>query len=51
MEEYVLYSEEAAYEDPREQAPMVFMAIGGGFRDGNSFHWWEQKPPSFPSQT
>ena len=31
MEEYALASAEAAYEDPREQAPMGFRVAGGGF--------------------
>ena len=30
---------------------MVLMAAGGGFPDGNVSHWWDQKHPSFPSQT
>ena len=34
MEEYALDSEEAAYEDPGEHAPMRFMAAEGGFHDG-----------------
>ena len=29
MEEYTLASAEAAYENPGEQAPMGFMALGG----------------------
>ena len=43
MEEYALASAEAAYEDTMEQAPMGFMATGGGFHDGNVSHWWDQK--------
>ena len=34
MEGYTLAYVEAAYEDPGEQATMVFMAAGGGFNDG-----------------
>ena len=30
---------------------MVFMDTGGGFHDGNVSHWWDQKQPSFTSQT
>ena len=30
---------------------MVFMATGGVFHDGNDSHWWDQKHPSFPSQS
>ena len=51
IEEHVLDSEEATYEDPGEHAPRGFMAAGGGFHDGNASHWWDQKHPSFPSQT
>ena len=40
MEEYASASTEAAYEDPGEQVPMVFMASGGEFNDGNASHWW-----------
>ena len=43
MEEYVLLSAEEAYEDPGEQAPMVFMTTEGGFHDGNDYHWWDHK--------
>ena len=50
MEEDSLASEEAVYEDPGEQAPMGFMAAGGGFHDGNVSHWWDQKDPSFSRQ-
>ena len=49
MEEYALASEEATYEDPGQQAPMGFMAAGGGFCDENAYHWWDQKHPSFTS--
>ena len=51
MEEYVLASAESAYEDPGEQASMVFMEAGGGLHDLNASHWWDQKHPSFTSQT
>ena len=51
MEEYVLASAEAAYEYPREQAPMGLLTAGGGFHDWNVSHWWDQKQPSFPIQT
>ena len=34
IEEYMLASEEASYKDPGEQAPMGFMAAGGGFHHG-----------------
>ena len=51
MEEYVLASAEALYEDPGEQAPMCFMDAGGVFHDLNFYHWWDQKHPSFPSHT
>ena len=30
---------------------MGFMAAGGGFRDGDVYHWWYQKQPSFTIQT
>ena len=43
MEEYSLASTEASYEDPMEQAPMIFMAERRGFHDGNVSHWWDQK--------
>ena len=39
MEEYSLASAKAAYEDPGEQAPMGFMAAGGGFHDESVSHW------------
>ena len=39
MEEYALASAEAAYEDPGEHVPMVFLASGGGFHYGNDSHW------------
>ena len=42
MEEYVLDSVKAAYEDTEEQAPMGFMTAGGGFHDGNYLHWWDK---------
>ena len=45
MEVYALASAEAAYEDPGEQAPMVFMSAGGGIHDGNSSHWWYHNHP------
>ena len=45
MEEYVLAYAEAVYEDPGEQSSMRFMLSGGGFHDGNSSHWWDQKHP------
>ena len=45
MEEYELDSEEAAYEDPGEQVPMVLMESRGGFNDGNDSHWWNKKHP------
>ena len=45
MEEYALDYSEAAYEDPWEQAPMGFMAAGGGFHDGNDYHLWDKKIP------
>ena len=48
MEEYALACIEAACEYPGEQAPMGFMATGGGFYDGNASHWWDQKHPPFP---
>ena len=51
MVEYVLASAEEAYEYPGGKAPMVFMAAGGGFHDGNASHWWEQIPPLFSSHT
>ena len=47
----MLAPSEAAYKDPGEQAPMVFMASVGWGCDGNAYHWWEQKHPSFPNQT
>ena len=50
MKDYVLASIESAYEDPGEQAPMVFTAAGGGFQDVNYSHRWDQKHPSFPGQ-
>ena len=30
---------------------MGFMAEGGEFHDGNVYHCWEKKHPSFPSYT
>ena len=50
MGEYALSSAEAAYEDPGEQAPMGFVASGVGFHDGNDYHWWDQKHPSFTNR-
>ena len=47
----MLASVEAAYEYMREHAPMIIMASGGGFHDGNVSHWWDQKHPSFTNQT
>ena len=38
IEEYALASAEAAYEDPGEHVPMVFLASGVGFHYGNYFH-------------
>ena len=43
MEECSLTSVEAAYEDPGEQVPMLFMEAGGGFHDVNDSHWWDNK--------
>ena len=51
MEGYVLASAEAAYEYPGEQAPMGFIASGGGFHYGNSSHQCYQKHLSYPGQT
>ena len=51
MEEYALASAEVAYEEPGEQEPMIFMAAGGLFNDGNASHWRDHKHPSFISQT
>ena len=45
MKGYMLAYVEAAYEDPGEHAPMVFMAAGGGFNDGIFSHWGDQKQP------
>ena len=45
LEEYALASEEMAYEDTGEYARMGFMAVGGGFHDGNDSQWWDQKDP------
>ena len=36
LDEYVLAYSEAYYKDPGEQAPMGFMASGGGFHHLNS---------------
>ena len=47
----MLSSAEAAYGDPGQHAPMVFMASGGEFHDGNAAYWAYQKQPSFPSST
>ena len=47
MQEYALASTEAAYEDPGEQAPVVFMDSEGLFHDVNASHWWDQKHPAF----
>ena len=38
MEEYALASIEVSYKDPGEQAPMVFIAAGRIFHDGNVYH-------------
>ena len=38
MEEYELAFIEASYKDPGKQLPMVFIATGGGFHDGNAYH-------------
>ena len=46
----MLDSVEAAYEDTGEQEPIVFMASGEGFHDGNVSHWWDQKHFSIPIQ-
>ena len=45
MEEYALAYAEATYEDTGEQAPMGFMATGGGFNDVYASHCWNQPPP------
>ena len=42
MEEYVLDSAEAAYENPEEQAPIGFMELGGEIQ-GSEIH-----PPDGP---
>ena len=52
MEEYVLNYAEAAYKNPREQEPMVFMASGGEIKGSeNKPPWMDQKLSSFPSLT
>ena len=48
MEEDLLASEEAAYENLGVKAPMRFMEAGGGFHDVNVSHWWDQKQPHLP---
>ena len=50
MEEYMLASVEADYGYTGEQAPMGFMASGGGYHTGNASHCWDQKHSSFPNQ-
>ena len=48
LEEYVLASAEAAYQDPGQHVPMVFMASEGeSLKTGNTSHWLDQKHPSF----
>ena len=52
LEEYVLVSAEAAYEDPWEQALTGFIASGGEYHEARNFsHWLDQKCPSFNIQT
>ena len=51
LEEYVLDSADASYEEPGEHVSMLFMDTGGEFYDGNYSHWADQKQPSFTSST
>ena len=52
MEEYSLASEEAAYENPGEQAPMGFMASGREIQGSeNNPPWMDRKCSSFTSLT
>ena len=52
MEEFALASAEAAYEDPGEQALIIFMNAGGESHEArNASYWWDCKLPSFPRQT
>ena len=51
LEEYVLAYVEETYEDPGQQAPMGFVESGGEFHDGNTYHWADQKHPSFTRST
>ena len=52
MEDYKLASTEVAYENPGEQAPMVFMASGGEIKVSEKTPpWMDQKRSSLPSLT
>ena len=45
LEEYVLASSESAYEDPEEQAPMIFTDPGVELHYGKASHLQDQKQP------
>ena len=52
MEEYALASVEAAHENPKEQAPMGFMASGEKIQGSkNTSPWMDSRHSSFPSLT
>ena len=49
LEDCALDSAEEAYENPGEQAPMVFMALGGKMQGSeNTSHWMDRKRSYFP---
>ena len=45
MEEFSLFYAEATYEDPEEQASMVFMSSEGEFHEARSDYCWLDKNP------
>ena len=47
LKEYALASAWKDYENTGKKFPIRFMASGGEFHDGNSYHWAYQKQPSF----
>ena len=52
LQGYVLASAEAAYENPGEQSPIVFVALGGEIKVSlKKYHCMDQKGSSFPSLT
>ena len=52
LEEYALDSVEAAYANPGEETPMIFMELGGEIQvSENKLPWMDQKRYYFPCLT